>query len=147
MAVALIHPAEKMGPDTLEKLVAFLQKRDGIDKVCSCGVTSKKQLSSRFAHWQSTPTFRHCMLSMYNLPSLTSPPPCLQTLKLLRYAAKLSLVSVLSGKDTPLAMQLRSFESSVGTTRWVLAVTLERNGSNVKLLNVPASSAITRRRS
>ena len=40
-----------------------------------------------------------------------------QTLKLLRYAAKLSLVSVLSGSDTPLAMQLRSFESSVGTTR------------------------------
>jgi hypothetical protein len=74
MAVALVHPATDNGPDTLEKTVAFLQKRDGIDK----------------------------------------------TLKLLRYAAKLSLVSVLSGSDTPLAMQLRSFESSVGTTRKAL---------------------------
>lgn len=33
MAVALVHPATDDGPDTLEKTVAFLQKRDGIDKV------------------------------------------------------------------------------------------------------------------
>jgi hypothetical protein len=33
MAVALLHPATDNGPDTLEKTVAFLQKRDGIDKV------------------------------------------------------------------------------------------------------------------
>lgn len=42
-----------------------------------------------------------------------------QVLKLLRYAVKFSLVSALDGSDTPLAAQLRSFESSVGTTRSV----------------------------
>lgn len=40
-----------------------------------------------------------------------------QVLKLLRYTVKLSLVSVLKDSDTPLTAQLRSLESSVGTTR------------------------------
>jgi hypothetical protein len=70
---------------------------------------------------------------------LTSLPCHLQTLKLLRYAAKLSLVSVLSGHDTPLAMQLRSFESSVGTTRWVHADTLGTSGQQLECDNVPVS--------
>jgi len=54
--------------------VAFLQKRDGIDKV----------------------------------------------LKIIRYAAKLACVSVLKDSDSDFAMQLRSFESSVGVTRKAL---------------------------
>jgi hypothetical protein len=55
MAVAHVHQAEHKGPDTLDKTVTFLQKRDGIDKVCSCGVISSKQLSLRLAQWWSTP--------------------------------------------------------------------------------------------
>lgn len=63
--------AHEQQQDALEKSVAFLQKRDGIDKV----------------------------------------------LKIIRYAAKLACVSVLKDSDSDFAMQLRSFESSVGVTR------------------------------
>lgn len=42
---------------------------------------------------------------------------CSQVLKILRYTSKLVLASALSKPDSELALRLKAFESSVGTSR------------------------------
>ncbi|EIE18544.1 peroxisomal biogenesis factor 11 [Coccomyxa subellipsoidea C-169] len=64
-------PYSQRKPDTLDKTVAFLAKRDGIDKV----------------------------------------------LKLIRYTSKLVLASALADSKSDLALRLKAFESSIGTSR------------------------------
>ncbi|CAL8466039.1 g5575 [Coccomyxa elongata] len=69
--IAVAGPYSQRKPDTLDKTVAFLAKRDGIDKV----------------------------------------------LKLIRYTTKLVLASALADSKSDLAVRLKAFESSIGTSR------------------------------
>lgn len=63
--------AQRKGPDTLDKTVTYLAKRDGIDKV----------------------------------------------LKVIRYSTKLALATAFKNDSSDLALRLKEFESSIGTSR------------------------------
>lgn len=50
-------------------------------------------------------------------PPPTPAAPVLQTLKVIRYTTKLLLATALDGSRSELAVRLRRFESSIGTSR------------------------------
>lgn len=92
---------QRRGPDTLDKTVTYLAKRDGIDK------------ASRLSH-HTLPTpldesqFRLGPNTLYHV----------QVLKVIRYSTKLALATALRDDSSDLAQRLKEFEGSIGTSRY-----------------------------
>eukprot|EP00887_Chlorella_sp_A99_P001174 scaffold14.g1174.t1 len=89
-------------PDLLDNTVAFLKKRDGVDK--AGGGCRQRSLAPRSAACSEIQTANTCMSAA-------------QTLKIIRYTTKVLLATSLEGSRSEAATRLRRFEKSVGTSR------------------------------
>lgn len=93
---------QRRGPDTLDKTVTYLAKRDGIDKASSLSPHSPNlSYESRF------------QLGLRTLHHV-------QVLKVIRYSTKLALATALRDDSSDLAQRLKEFEGSIGTSRYAL---------------------------
>ena len=102
---------KRKGPDTLDKTVTYLAKRDGIDKArasASCKLDFER-------NWlevcRTLPlTIRHD-LGFFMLRI------AIQVLKVIRYSTKFALATAFKNDSSDLAIRLQEFESSIGTSR------------------------------
>ena len=94
---------QRRGPDTLDKTVTYLAKRDGIDKASEISpppVPSVRASCRKFI--MNTETYH------------------VQVLKVIRYSTKLALATALKNDSSDLAQRLKEFEGSIGTSRYAL---------------------------
>lgn len=96
----------RKGPDTLDKTVTYLAKRDGIDKA-----SRSLSYSPKDSHLSKA----KCTLSQLSLASHD-----MQVLKVIRYSTKLALATALKNDSSDLAQRLKEFEGSIGTSRCTL---------------------------
>ena len=102
---------QRKGPDTLDKTVTYLAKRDGIDKASAGNA------------WEcvgvAMPSTIHFRLTRSSGQLVgTSRLFAQQVLKVIRYSTKLALATALKNDSGDLAVRLKEFESSIGTSRF-----------------------------